>query len=344
VPVEFSILTAAGGALIGIVGTGAYFFSKGYAQQAGANAADKTPYIKSETINKSNKEGNLRIVEKMEALQEQKQQIQKAKREQREIFQNELSDYERIIESIQDESVARKRLIENYWKPLHALVACFTKSKVEVGVEDDEEESEEINFVLEALRDGREVKQISGSTWIVPPKDVPEEIKANPNSREALKNWIEEEVYADYPDALAHIGLFGLVDLRNVYSSSDYEPDELTHFFSTIDWEFDLEEIFDSQDFSRLLANQSVNLTQIIEDGDIAFLVSNSVSAEELDDIHDSQEEIENKLGNPNLKEFALQVDIQSITEVLSSYVADPERVAESVKDEAEIWTNQLYE
>jgi hypothetical protein len=63
-PIEFSIITAAGGALIGIAGTGAYFFSKGYAQRAGANAADKTPYIKSETINKSNKEGNLRIVEK----------------------------------------------------------------------------------------------------------------------------------------------------------------------------------------------------------------------------------------------------------------------------------------
>ncbi|AEN07329.1 hypothetical protein Halar_0054 (plasmid) [halophilic archaeon DL31] len=342
-PIEFSIITAAGGALIGIAGTGAYFFSKGYAQRAGANAADKTPYIKSETINKSNKEGNLRIVEKMETLREEKQQLREAKMEQEEIYQSELSDYERILESIKDESVARKRLIENYWKPLHAIVACFTKSKVEIEVEDGEEASEETNFVLEALRDGREVEQISGSTWIVPPKDVPERIKANPNSREALKEWIQDEVYSDYPDALAHIGLFGLVDLRNVYSSSDYEPDDLPHFFSTIDWEFDLEEIFDSQDFSRLLANESVNLTEIIENGDIAFLVSNSVSTEELDDIHNAQEEIERELGNPNVKEFASQVDIQTIAGALSPYVADSERVAEGVKNEAEIWTNQLY-
>jgi len=78
-------------------------------------------------------------------------------------------------------------------------------------------------------------------------------------------------VYSDYPDAFAHIAMFGLVDLRNVYSSSDYVENDLPHFFSTVDWEFDLEDIFDSEDFSRLLANESVNLTEIIEKGDIAF-------------------------------------------------------------------------
>jgi len=75
-------------------------------------------------------------------------------------------------------------------------------------------------------------------------------------------------------------------------------------FFSTVDWEFDLEDIFDSEDFSRLLANESVNLTEIIEKGDIAFFVSKSVSPEELDDIHEAQSQIEDELGNPDVKQL----------------------------------------
>jgi hypothetical protein len=331
-----SIISGLGGALGGAVIVGGYIFVKGYLQQAGANAANKTQVLKADTVNRRNKEGNQNIVKKMEKLREEKKEIRREKETEIEEFKNELSDYERIIESIQDESVARKRLIENYWKPLHALVACFTKSKIDT----DEGET---NFVLDALRRGRDVEQITGSTYIVPPKDVPNQIKSKPDSRAALETWIEDEVYSDYPDALAHIAMFGLVDLRNVYSSSDYEADDLPHFFSTVDWEFDLEDIFDSEDFSRLLANESVNLTEIIEKGDIAFFVSKSVSPEELDDIHEAQTQVEEQLGNPNVKQLAEQVTLEQLIEVLTPYVSDPQSVAESVKEEAGIWNDQLY-
>lgn len=322
-------VTTIGGIVVGVAGASAYFFMKGYAQKAGANTADKTPLVKADTVNASEKRANMGVVEKMESLREEKEALQ-------EEYQSELSNYERIIESIQSESVARKRLIENYWQPLHALVACFTKSKVD-------SDDGETNFVLEALRDGREVRQITGSTYIVPPKDVPESVKGNPNSREALSTWIEGEIYADYPDALAHISMFGLVDLRNVYSSSDYEKDDLPHFFSTVDWEFDLEDIFSTEDFSRLLANESVNLTELIEQGDIGFFVSKSVSPSELDEIQNRQEDIEAKLNNPDLKGLATEVSKEDLIEALAPYVTDPESVAESVKEEAGIWNDQLY-
>jgi DNA-binding protein H-NS len=331
-----SIIIGLGGAAGGAIGVGGYLFLKGYLQQAGANAANKTPVIKADTVNKGKKEGNQNVLEKLEQLREEKSKMRRKKETEIEDFKQEISDYERIIESIQDDGVARKRLIENYWKPLHALVACFTKSKVDT----DEGET---NFVLEALRRGRNVEQITGSAYIVPPKDVPSQIKSNPDSRAALESWIEDEVYADHPDALAHIAMFGLVDLRNVYSSSDYEEDDLPHFFSTVDWEFDLEDIFDSEDFSRLLANESVNLTEIIENGDIAFFVSKSVSPEELDEIHEAQTNIEDELGNPDVKQLADNVSLEELFGVLAPYVSDPQSVAESVKDEARIWKEQLY-
>jgi len=331
-----SIVLGLGGVVGGVVVGGGYLFFKGYLQQAGANTANKTPVVRADTVNRRKKEGNKNIVEKLEKLREEKKEIRRKKQTEIEEVKNELSDYERIIESIQDESVARKRLIENYWKPLHALVACFTKSKVDT-------DDGKTNFVLEALRRGRDVEQITGSAYIVPPKDVPNQIKSNPDSRAALETWIEDEVYSDHPDALAHIAMFGLVDLRNVYSSSDYEADDLPHFFSTVDWEFDLEDIFDSEDFSRLLANESVNLTEIIENGDIAFFVSKSVTPEELDDIHEAQTQIENELGNPDVKQLAEQVSLEQLTGALAPYVSDPQSVAESVKDEASIWRDQLY-
>lgn len=325
------------GLVLGAVGTTAFLFVKGYAQKAGANTADKTPVIKADTVNASKKRANMDVVEKMEGLREEKETLREEKNAEIEEYQSELSDFERIIESIQSESVARKRLIENYWQPLHALVACFSKSKVET-------EDGETNFVLEALRDGRDVRQITGSTFIVPPKDVPESVKGSPNSREALSTWIEDEIYAEYPDAPAHISLFGLVDLRNVYSSSDYDRDEISHFFSTVDWEFDLEDIFSTEDFSRLLANENVNLTELIEQGDIAFFVSKAVSPSELDEIHEAQDDIERKLDNPDLKDLATEVSENDLIKALTPYVADPEAVAESVKEEANIWNDQLYD
>lgn len=324
------------GALLGAVSTTAFFFVKGYAQEAGANTANKTPVIRADTVNAPKKRGNMEVVEKMESLREEKEELRQQKDAKIERIQSELSDFERIVESIQGESVARKRLIENYWQPLHALVACFSKSKIET-------EEGKMNFVLEALRNGRDVRQITGSTYIVPPKDVPEAVKGKPDSREALSDWIEDEIYADYPDAPAHIAMFALVDLRNVYSASDYERDEISHFFSTVDWEFDLEDIFSAEDFSRLLANENVNLTEMIEQGYIPFFASKAVSPTELDDIHDAEDEIESSLGNPNLKQLATEVSHEQLMSAFSPHVADPSVVAESVMQQVDIWYSQLY-
>lgn len=86
-----------------------------------------------------------------------------------------------------------------------------------------------------------------------------------------------------------------------------------------------------------------MNLTEIIEKGDIAFFVSKSVSPEELDDIHEAQSQIEDELGNPDVKQLAEQVSLEQLIGALAPYVSDPQSVAESVKEEAGIWKEQLY-
>ncbi|WP_135820907.1 hypothetical protein [Halostella litorea] len=133
------------------------------------------------------------------------------------------------------------------------------------------------------------------------------------------------------------------MDLRNVYSRTDHSKEDRVSFFSTIDEELDLEEIFNENDFSKLLASKGVNLTKMIEEGDIAFFASKSITTSELDTIHDNQDEIESNLGDPNLKELAnMQKD--TIEEVIAPYLSDPSEVAESIIEEASIWSRELYE
>ena len=50
------------------------------------------------------------------------------------------------------------------------------------------------------------------------------------------------------------------------------------------------------------------SLVELIEQGDIAFFVSKSVSSSELDEIHEGQGYIETKLDNPQLKNLATEV------------------------------------
>lgn len=304
-------------------------FARGYFNRAGGIAAESTPVIKSETVNRKEKAGTENAIEKIE-------EIRKEKEEEIAQYEDKLSDFERIVRSLKDENVARSKLIENYWKPLHAVVICFTKIEAQT-------ENGRVNFIKKEIEKECELHQLSGSTYIIPPKDVPDRLKGKTRSRDEIENWLKE-IYEDYPDARSHIGFIGLVDLRNTYSRTDYELDELPHFFSTIDEELELEEIFDGSDFSRLLANQSVNLTEMIEDGDIAFFASKSVTEDEIEEIHDNQDKIEDEIGNPNLREIANEVSIEQISDALEQFVADSRKVSESIKEEAKIWEDKIYD
>lgn len=291
--------------------------------------------VKADTVARDNQSANTEVLEKMERLREEKTEVIEQKERRIEEVESRLTEYERITRSLKEDSLARERLIERYWKPLHAVLICFTAQK------DSEGNTEK--FIKEKLEDEYTLHPLTGFTYIIPPADVPPELKQKRNTRKDIKNWIENDLYKKNPDAKSIICFAGVVDLRNVYSRSDYALDEQTHLFSTIDEELGLEDIFNEDDFSKLLASEGVNLAKIIEEGDIAFFTSKSVKASELDKIHENQDDIEAKLGNPDLKQL-VKMEKSRIADALSPYVENPIEVAESVGEEATIWKKELYQ
>lgn len=300
--------------------------------------------IRADTIDRNDQKDNQQVLNSIrnkEQLIEQKEEKIEGKnqeiseiRDEKEELENRLSDFERITNSLKKDSLARQRLIERYWQPLHAVIICFAEQ------ENSDDDSE--TWLRDILEERYSLHNLTGFTCIIPPTDVPSQLKGKQNSREKLKNWIENDVYDKFPDAKSTICFAGVVDLRNVYSRTDYEKENRTHLFSTIDEELSLEDIFNEDDFSKLLASDGVNLSKIIEEGDIPFLASKAITSDELEKLHTNQEVIESNLGSPNLREIATEVDVSTLSEVLQSYISAPDRVASSIKQEAKIWEREL--
>lgn len=301
--------------------------------------------LRAETVERDNQRDNQRILSALESQQSQLKQkedrIEKREQElsnvrgRKEELKERLSDFERITRSLKEESLARERLIERYWQPLHAVVICFAEQ------EDNGEGSGK--WLRDLLDEQYNLHNLTGFTTIIPPAEVPSQLKGERNSRDKLSQWIEEDLYSEYPDAKSTICFASVVDLRNVYSRTDHKSEDRSHLFSTIDEELDLQEIFSGEDFSKLLASDGVNLSKVIEEGDIPFLASKVITADELDCIHENQEVIEEELGSPNLRAIADEVDVSTMARALSPYVESPDEVASSIKQEAEIWKRELY-
>lgn len=301
--------------------------------------------ILADTVERDNKKDNEQVLSALKSqqgqLEQKEKQIQSREQELSEIrgekqeLKKRLSDFERITHSLKRENLARERLIERYWQPLHAVILCFAEQT------HDGEESDK--WLRDLLKERYNLHNLTGFTTIIPPAEVPSKLKGKNNSREKLEDWIEEDLYGQYANAKSTICFAGVIDLRNVYSRTDLKNEERTPLFSTIDEELELEEIFSEEDFSKLLASDGVNLSKAIEQGDIPFLASKAISSDELDRIHDHQDEIESSLGNPNLRTIAEEVDVSSLSEALSPYVESPEDVASSIKEEAKIWKRELY-
>lgn len=331
-----SYAAVAGGTLLlsGIVQRTGELIAEGGWDRIRADTVERDKRKANQQVLDSLKDQRKQLKQKEQRLEKREEALSEVRGEKQELEER-LSDFERITQSLKLESVARERLIERYWRPLHAVIICFA--------EQENKEIDSNKWLRDLLEEQYNLHNLTGFTTIIPPAEVPSRLKGKQNSRNKLKEWIEEDLYGQNPNAKSTICFAGVVDLRNVYSRTDYESDGRTPLFSTIDEELELENIFSEEDFSKLLASNGVNLSKIIEEGDIPFLASKAITSDELDQIHENQDAIESSLGNPNLRAIAEEVDLSELSEALSSYVESPDEVAQSIKNEAEIWKRELY-
>lgn len=278
--------------------------------------------VSSETTSRNQKEGNERAVDLEERLREQLKERRQ-----------EVSEYERLIRGLKNENISKKRIIDQYWKPLPALIITFYN--------DYAESNKDEKFLKKYILENNEAEMLTANTYAIPPKGFPDRFE-QPSTvgRPEIEEWIQEDVLDDYPDGKVMICQASAVDLRRIYSHTDYD----SHSFNrkTIEDALDIGDILEKNSVHRILARDNVNLSKSIENGDIAFLLSRYVSTEELEDIHENQPEIEEKLGNPSLRKIAQEDFIDPLSDAISEYVDAPEEPAQRAVEEAKLWHQGL--
>jgi hypothetical protein len=283
--------------------------------------------LKSETINRSETKDNNRTLEQVKRIEKQEKAIEK--------YGQRISEYERIVKTLQQDNISKEGLVEDYWKSLPVVLMSFAQQR--------DAEGRERKFLREYLEENYSATHLTSFTWVIPPAEVPERLREKSNRNE-IRDWLSEEVYEDYPGHKAVIPFVTVVDLKNIYSQSDYSEVEVEDFYETIDRELGVDKIFSDEDFSRLLASENIDLAEIIQSGRITFFVSKFLSSNELEPIFKHKDEIQNDLNNPSLRELADNRMVDDIANVLGRYLDNPYEVAQNAVEEAKLWHRELNE
>ena len=110
-----------------------------------------------------------------------------------------------------------------------------------------------------------------------------------------------------------------------------------TPFHFTLGEVLGIEDLFTEEQINRIA------LGDIIRDGDIVWLASRLLSGNELEIIHKNQTLIENKLGNPSLRELSNDSMVSKLSDTLAQFnITNPDEVYRAIVDEAKFWHSRL--
>jgi len=232
----------------------------------------------------------------------------------------------RIIQSLKRSGLSVDKLVERYGKPLNAILISYV-TQVRPNKKGF---YERYKFVREELKKYN-AKTLGGADALIPPAKVPEWIK----NRGDLQSWFEKEILKGRYCKLRFLILF---DLRKRAFWNSYVPYEQKH-----PWNFTLGEVLSIEDLFTEEQINKIALSDVIRDGDIAWLASYLLSGNELEVIHKNQSLIEHKLGNPSLREFSNDTILSELSIVLAEYgIPNPDEVSKAIVDEAKFWSSRL--
>ncbi|GAA0304684.1 hypothetical protein [Halarchaeum salinum] len=237
-----------------------------------------------------------------------------------------------MIRGLQKDSVSKEDIIRKYW-PLPAIIIMFFN--------DYAESDPDKKFLKKYIIENNQAEMLTGETYVIPPKGFPERFEApHKVGRREIEDWIEQDILDQQKKPQVAICQASAVDLRRVYSYTDYD----SHGFNrkTIGQAIDIEKILSEHNVHRILASNGVNLSCAIEEGNLPFLLARYVSDEELEDIHENQKEIRERLDNPPLRRVATPGFEKELASVLSDYIDSPGVVAGKAVEEASLWHKEI--
>ena len=255
-------------------------------------------------------------------LAEKDKSIEKLTREQRKREKEKL----RIFQSLKRSGLPTEKLVERYDRPLNVILISYATQVEPTGTG----YYRPCKFVLEELKRFN-AKGLGGADFLIPPAKVPQWIK----NKNDLESWFEKEILKGRYCKLRFLILF---DLRRKAFWKSYIPyAQIKPFNYTIGEILDIEDLFTEDQITRIA------LDNIIRDGDIVWLASRLLSGSELETIHKNQSNIENKLGNPSLRELSNDRMMNKLSTVLAEFgITTPAEVSQAIIDEAKFWHARL--
>ncbi len=258
-----------------------------------------------------------RIREKNKKIRE----LEKAKTKEQQRHDEEES---RLIDSLKRRSIATDKLIEQYHKPLNAILISYATQREDVGGR-----NKESHFLKEELEKYNS-KYLGGTDVLIPPAHVPSGIK----SQGDLKKWFEEDILKGRYCKIKFMILF---DIKKSAFWGTYLPyiqkKPMHHSVGEV---LSVGDVFTEEQINKLA------LSEIIKSGDIAWLASSVISEAEIEIILRNQKKIEQEIGNPSLRVVA-DGDIKvKLSSALSKFIQSADSVADAIIDEAKFWNEKI--
>lgn len=231
-----------------------------------------------------------------------------------------------IVDSLKRRSIAIEKLIEKYDKPLNAILISYAAQKEEKK----KNSFQTCHFIKEELSKYN-AKYLGGTDSLIPPAKVPGWIK----NEKDLSRWFKRSILKGRYCKLKFLILFDLKKKSFWGTFLPYTQKKPLHF--SIGDKLSAKDLFTEEQIG------TIALSDIINQGDIAWLASIVVSGEELEKIIMNQSSIEKELKYPTLRELAEGNVLSNLLKVLSKYIKQPETVAKKIIGEARFWHKKLH-
>lgn len=230
----------------------------------------------------------------------------------------------RLVGSLKRRSIATEKLLEQYHKPVYAILFSYASQHADVNGR-----IRSVSFLRDELSRFN-AKYLGGTDTLIPPASVPRDLK----TQDDLKRWFETEVLKG---RYCKVKFLALVDIRRTAFWGTYlhytQKEPRHHSIGEV---LSMEDVFTDEQIDKLA------ISEIIRSGDVAWLASAVVAGQELEQILRNQKTIESELSNPSLRALADNDVKDSLVEALSKFIQNPDSVADAIIDEAKFWNEKL--
>lgn len=243
---------------------------------------------------------------------------------------SDLSEYERMMDVLDNDAYSRRTLIEKFGGRTKAVLIIYSR-------QNPPNEEGDTTFMSDNLERLNAVN-LNPKTRIIPPKTIPDRFDKD----EEIRKWAEDEIYEGYEEYRGMICLNCVLDLKEISSRTDY--DEPGQFDRTVDEAIRLEDIFDKEEFKKYYNRSNISFTDLVMEGDIGFISSFVTYGEDEETIQDNKYEIERELGNPDLHELADESIQDRLEEALAEHIkGDSERIAQDIIETAGLLEKKFH-